>query len=179
MLTYSINHMNLKSEKSFKDYLKTLPDDTIIKYYLDVEFTPFPVILIEEYTRRFKQKTKNEIFKDLKLQTRLARKKTHELDKLAKKHKLMDEIIYQKSTEIIKQAKKKGFEISDTIIKKSNKISSKLKEKTNTHIETKKNSKNLKQEQLDLLKKLNDLKKAGILTTKEFQNKKKKIISKI
>jgi hypothetical protein len=179
MLTYSINHMNLKSEKSFKDYLKTLPDDTIIKYYLDVEFTPFPVILIEEYTRRFKQKTKNEIFKDLTLQTRLARKKTHELDKLAKKHKLMDEIIYQKSTEIIKQAKKKGFEISDTIIKKSNKISSKLKGKTNTRIKTGKNSKNLKQEQLDLLKKLNDLKKAGILTTKEFQNKKKKIISKI
>ena len=171
--------MNLKSEKSFKDYLKTLPDDTIIKYYLDVEFIPFPVILIEEYTRRFKQKTKNEIFKDLKLQTRLARKKTHELDKLAKKHKLMDEIIHQKSAEIIKQAKKKGFEISDTLLKKSNKISSKLRKKTNIRIKTEKNPKNLKKESLDLLKKLNDLKKAGILTPKEFQNKKKKILSKI
>ena len=50
--------MNLKSEKSIKEYLKTLPDDTIIKYYLDVEYTPFPVLLIEEYSRRFKQKTK-------------------------------------------------------------------------------------------------------------------------
>ena len=171
--------MNLKSEKSFKDFLKTLPDDTIIKYYLDVEFIPFPVILIEEYTRRFKQKTKNEIFKDLKLQTRLARKKTHELDKLAKKHKLMDEIIHQKSAEIIKQAKKKGFEISDTLLKKSNKKSSKLRKKTNIRIKTEKNPKNLKKESLDLLKKLNDLKKAGILTPKEFQNKKKKILSKI
>ena len=28
--------MNLKSEKSIKEYLKTLPDDTIIKYYLHV-----------------------------------------------------------------------------------------------------------------------------------------------
>ena len=51
--------MNLKSEKSIKEYLKTLPDDTVIKYYLDVEYTPFPVLLIEEYTRRFKQKSKN------------------------------------------------------------------------------------------------------------------------
>ena len=62
--------MELKSEKSIKEYLKTLPDDTIIKYYLDVEYSPFPILLIEEYTRRFKRKTKDEIIKDLKLQTR-------------------------------------------------------------------------------------------------------------
>ena len=42
-----ITVMELKSEKSIKEYLKTLPDDTIIKYYLDVEYSPFPVLLIE------------------------------------------------------------------------------------------------------------------------------------
>jgi len=82
--------MNLKSEKSIKEYLKTLPDDTIIKYYLDVEFTPFPVLLIEEYSRRFKQKTKNELVKDLKYQTSLAKKKTRKLSDMAKKQKLVD-----------------------------------------------------------------------------------------
>lgn len=41
-------NMELKSEKSIKDYLKTLSDETIIKYYLDVEFTPFPVLIMEE-----------------------------------------------------------------------------------------------------------------------------------
>ena len=35
--------MNLKSEKSIKEYLKTLPDDTIIKYYFD---------FIQEYVTR-------------------------------------------------------------------------------------------------------------------------------
>jgi hypothetical protein len=33
--------------------------------------------------------------------------------------------------------------------------------------------------ELDLLKKLGDLQKAGIITNKEFQEKKKKILSKI
>ena len=56
--------MELKSEKSIKEYLEKLPDDTIIKYYLDVEYSPFPILVIEEYTRRFKRKTKNEIIKD-------------------------------------------------------------------------------------------------------------------
>ncbi|WP_232202968.1 hypothetical protein [Nitrosopumilus sp. SJ] len=50
--------MKFKSEKSIKEYLKKLPDDTVIKYYLDVEYSPFPVLVIEEYTRRFKKKQK-------------------------------------------------------------------------------------------------------------------------
>jgi len=160
--------MKLKSEKSFKEYLKTLPDDTIIKYYLDVEFTPFPVLLIEEYTRRFKRKTKDEIVKDLKYQTRLARKKTQELGRMAKKHKLLDDVTKEKSEEIIKQAKKKGYEISKTIVKKSRTLRSRLKKlKTPT------------QKHLELLENLGELKKAGIITNKEFQEKKKKILSKI
>ncbi len=100
--------MELKTEKSIKEYLKTLPDDTIIKYYLDVEFTPFPVLIIEEYTRRFKRKTKDEIIKDLKYQGRLALKKTKELGQMAKKHKFVDDVVKKKYVEIIKQAKKKG-----------------------------------------------------------------------
>lgn len=161
--------MELKSEKSIKEYLKTLPDDTIIKYYLDVEFTPFPVLVMEEYTRRFKRKTKNEIIKDLKLQTRLAKKKTQELGQMAKKHKLIDEVTMKKSEEIIKQAKKKGYEVSEKLVKKSGKLRSKIQKKPGTS--------NVKQ--LELLAKLDGLKKAGIITQKEFMEKKKKILSKI
>ena len=68
--------MVLKSEASFKEYLKKLPDKTIIEYYSDVEYSPFPIILIQEYARRFQEKSKNEIIKDLKYQTQLALKKT-------------------------------------------------------------------------------------------------------
>ncbi|WP_016939240.1 hypothetical protein [Nitrosopumilus sp. SJ] len=122
--------MNIKSEKSIKEYLKTLPDDTIIKYYLDVEFSPFPVLLIEEYTRRFKRKTKDEIIKDIKFQTHLAKKKTQDLTRLARKRIAIDDITKQKSEEFISQAQKKGHKISDNILKKSGILGSKLKKGT-------------------------------------------------
>ena len=122
--------MKIKSEKSIKEYLKKLPDDTIIKYYLDVEYSPFPVLVIQEYTRRFKRKTKDQMVKDLKTQTRLARQKTQELAKMAKKNKLVQEITSEKSEEIVKQAKKKGYEISETILQKSGMLKSRLKKRT-------------------------------------------------
>lgn len=175
--------MELKSEKSIKDYLEKLPDDTIIKYYLDVEYSPFPILVIEEYTRRFKRKTKNEIIKDLKLQSRLAKKKTKELGSMAKRHKLVDDVTRQKSEEIIKHAKKKGYKISEKIALKGSILGSKLKKKTKSGIKTgldaKNKLQNSKHNDLDLLKKLADLQKAGIITNKEFQEKKKKILSKI
>ena len=165
--------MELKSEKSIKEYLEKLPDDTIIKYYLDVEYSPFPILVIEEYTRRFKRKTKNEIIKDLKLQTRLAKKKTKELGSMAKKQKLVDDVTRQKSEEIIKHAKKKGYKISEQIASKGKTLGSELKKRTKSKLQSSSSK------DLDLLKKLGDLQKAGIITKKEFEEKKKKILSKI
>ena len=174
--------MALKSENSFKEYLKKLSNDKIIEYYQDVEFTPFPIILIEEYARRFKRKTKDEIIKDLKLQTRLARKKTKELGQMVTKNKLVDDVAREKSKEIIKQAKKKGFKISEKISEKKTSLGSKIKKGKSSAKKTISSVKKLKtssEEQLDLLKKLGQLNKAGIITNKEFQEKKKKILSKI
>lgn len=171
--------MELKSEKSIKEYLETLPDDTIIKYYLDVEYSPFPILVIEEYTRRFKRKTKNEIIKDLKLQSRLAKKKAKELGSMAKKHKLVDDVTREKSEEIIRQAKKKGYEISEKLAARGSILGSKLKKKTKSTINSGRNLKSSSSKDLDLLKKLGDLQKAGIITKKEFEEKKKKILSKI
>ena len=175
--------MVLKSEKSFKEYLKKLPDTTIITYYSDVEYSPFPMLLIQEYTRRFQQKSKNEILKDLKLQTRLARKKTQEIGKMAKKHTLVDDVTKQKSQEVIEQAKRKGYSISEKISNKRHNISSKLKTTAKSKIQKTvnagKNLKMSKKENLELLENLAKLKDAKIITAKEFQEKKKKILSKI
>lgn len=173
--------MILKSEKSIKEYLKKLPDDTIIKYYLDVEYSPFPILVIEEYTRRFKRKTKNEIIKDLRYQSNLARKKTQELGKMAKKHKLVDDVTKQKSDEIIKHAKKKGFEISQRISKKKASLKTRFKRAKPDTVK-KRISNKLKtstQKQLKELEKLGELKKQRVITAKEFQETKKKILSKI
>ena len=173
--------MELKSEKSIKEYLKTLPDDTIIKYYMDVEFSPFPVLVIEEYTRRFKRKTKDEIVKDLKYQTQLARKKTQEFGQMAKKRKLVNDVTRQKSQEIINQAKKQGYKVSKQIVKKSEILSSKLKKGTKSSVKSIKTRKKFETpyEKLELLEKLGKLQKTGVITDKEFQNKKKKILSEI
>ena len=174
--------MMLKSEKSIKEYLQKLPDDTIIKYYLDVEYSPFPILVIEEYTRRFKRKTKNEIIKDLKYQSRLARKKTQELGKMAKRHKLVDDVTRQKSDEIIKHAKKKGFEIGQVISKKRVNITTRLKKTAKSDAVKKRISTKLRtptQKHLEELEKLGELKKKGLVTAKEFQDTKKKILAKI
>jgi len=178
-----LNIMELKSEKSIKEYLKTLSDDIIIKYYLDVEYSPFPILIIEEYTRRFKRKTKDEIMRDLKTQAHFAKKKTRDFGKMAKKHHLLDDITKEKSEEIFNQAKKKGYKISKKISLKGNILGSKLKKKTESGIKSGIQMgihlKSTSNKDLDLLKKLGDLQKAGVITNKEFLEKKKKILSKI
>lgn len=173
----------LKSERSIKEFLEKLPDDDIIKYYLDVEFTPFPVLIIEEYNRRFKRKTKDQIIRDLKYQARLARTKARRLRSLARRHRLVDDVTKQKSQEIIRQAKKKGYELSQQISKKGVPLGSKLKKGTKSGLQkgisAGQKLKRSKQTQLELLEKLGQLKKAGIITHKEFAAKKKKILEKI
>ena len=54
--------INLQSKKSIKEYLQTLSDKDIMKYYVDVEFSPFPILIIQEHTRRFNYTTKNDVF---------------------------------------------------------------------------------------------------------------------
>ncbi|EGG41400.1 hypothetical protein Nlim_1692 [Candidatus Nitrosarchaeum limnium SFB1] len=183
MSIHQIKNMEIKSEKSIAEYLKKLPDEVIIKYYLDVEYSPFPVLVIEEYTRRFKRKTKDEIIKGLKLQANLARRKTIELGKMARNNKLVNDVTIQKSEEIVKQAKKKGYIISEKIVKKGNTLGNKLKKTTKSGIKSGiKAGQNIKMSphsKLQLLEKLDGLQKAGIITKKEFLEKKKKILAKI
>ena len=38
---------------------------------------------------------------------------------MVKKHKLVDDVVLQKSEDIIKQASKKGYQISEQVVKKS------------------------------------------------------------
>ncbi len=137
-------------------------------------YSPFPVLLIEEYTRRFKRKIKNKIIKDLKFRSRLTRKKTQELGKMVKNHKLVDDVTRQKSEEIIKHAKKKGYEISEKIIARGSILSSKLKKKTKSTIKSGMNLKSSSNKDLDLLKKLGDLQRQELSPIKNSKKKRKK-----
>jgi collagenase-like PrtC family protease len=88
---------------------------------------------------------------------------------MARRKKLVDDVTKQKSEEIIKHAKKKGYDIGEKISLKGSNLKSRIKKRTQLS----------SGKDLDLLKKLADLQKAGIITKKEFEEKKKKILSKI
>ena len=102
---------------------------------------------------------------------------------MAKKHTSVDDLTKQKTKKIIEQAKRKGYSIGEKISIKHHNLSSTLKKTAKSKIQKTvnagKNLKTSKKENLELLENLARLKDAGIITVKEFQEKKKKIVSKI
>jgi len=46
----------LTCEKTVKKYLNNLTDDQLRTFYENLELTPFPILLIKEYKKRFEIK---------------------------------------------------------------------------------------------------------------------------
>ncbi len=142
--------VNKKSEEFFIKYLKTLPNSHIKQFYNDVEWTPYPVLVIKEFKRRFKPKD------------------TEFLDKLL---------------ESVDDAKKKGQKIGKLAkirgVKLSQRVKSRAKKTVSKKITKAKRMIRSSDDNVELIKKLGELKKAGIITNKEFQAKKKQLLDKI
>ena len=75
--------MNKKSEEFFIKYLKSIPDKHIKQFYNDVEWTPYPVLVIKEFQRRFKPNDE-EFLEKLLESVDDAKKKGQKIGKLAK-----------------------------------------------------------------------------------------------
>ena len=97
--------MAKKSESYFKDYLKNITNEQLIQFYDDVEWTPFPVLVIKEYQNRFKVKNKKEMIEKLKDHAEVAKEKTQELHSLAK----------SRGSSVTKKIKTKGKELTKSI----------------------------------------------------------------
>ena len=142
--------MNKKSEEFFIKYLKTLPNSHIKQFYNDVEWTPYPVLVIKEFQRRFKPKD------------------AEFLDKLV---------------ESVDDAKKKGQKIGKLAkirgVKLSQRVKSRAKKTVSKKIAKAKQLVRSSDDNVELIKKLGELKKSGIITNKEFQAKKKQLLDKI
>jgi IMP dehydrogenase/GMP reductase len=142
--------MNKKSEEFFIKYLKTLPNSHIKQFYNDVEWTPYPVLVIKEFQRRFKPKD------------------AEFLDKLV---------------ESVDDAKKKGQKIGKLAkirgVKLGQRVKSRAKKTVSKKIAKAKQLVRSSDDNVGLIKKLGELKKAGIITNKEFQAKKKQLLDKI
>lgn len=140
--------MQKKSEKYFRDYLKNIPNEQLVQFYNDLEWTPFPVLVLKEYQNRFRSKNKKEVLEKLKTHAEIAKEKTQELRSLAKI---------------------KGSKVSKKIKTESKKLTKSIGE--TTFVASEKN--------LQILEKLSELNKKGIITSKEFQEKKKELLKRI
>ncbi len=142
--------MDNKSEEFLIKYLKTLPDKHIKQFYDAVEWTPYPVLVIKEFQRRFKPN--DEEF----------------LEKLLES---VDEA-KRKGQKIGKLAKIRGLNLSKQVRARAKKTVSKKITKAKRMIRS-------SEDNVELIRKLGELKKAGIISNKEFQVKKKQLLDKI
>ena len=142
--------MNEKSEDFLIKYLKTIPDKHIKQFYNDVEWTPYPVLVIKEFQRRFKPN---------------------------------DEEFLEKLLESVDEAKRKGQKIGKLAkirgLKLSKQVRAQAKKTVSKKITNAKRMIRSSNENVELIKKLGELKKAGIISNKEFQAKKKQLLDKI
>ena len=139
-----------KSEDFLIKYLKTLPDKHIKQFYDAVEWTPYPILVIKEFQRRFKPN--DEEF----------------LEKLLES---VDEA-KRKGQKIGKMAKIRGLNLSKQVRARAKKTVSKKITKAKRMIRS-------SEDNVELIRKLGELKKAGIISNKEFQVKKKQLLDKI
>ncbi len=139
-----------KSEDFLIKYLKTLPDKHIKQFYNDVEWTPYPILVIKEFQRRFKPNDE-EFLEKLLESVDEAKRKGQKIGKLAKIRGL------NLSKQVRAQAKK-------TVSKKITKAKRMIRSS---------------EDNVELIRKLGELKKAGIISNKEFQAKKKQLLDKI
>ncbi len=142
--------MDEKSEDFLIKYLKTLPDKHIKQFYDAVEWTPYPILVIKEFQRRFKPNDE-EFLEKLLESVDEAKRKGQKIGKLAKIRGL------NLSKQVRAQAKK-------TVSKKITKAKRMIRSS---------------EDNVELIRKLGELKKAGIISNKEFQVKKKQLLDKI
>jgi hypothetical protein len=97
--------MAKKSESFFKNYLHNITNEQLVQFYDDVEWTPFPVLVIKEYQNRFKAKNKKEVLEKLKDHAEIAKEKTQELRSLAK----------SRGSKVTKKIKTRGKKLTKSI----------------------------------------------------------------
>jgi len=139
-----------KSEAFLIKYLKSLPDSRIKQFYDAVEWTPYPILVMKEFQRRFKPN---------------------------------DEEFVEKLLESVDEAKKKGQKIGRLAkirgLKLSKQVRARAKKTVSKKITKAKRMIRSPEDNVELIRKLGELKKAGIISNKEFQAKKKQLLDKI
>ena len=142
--------MDNKSEAFLIKYLKSLPDSRIKQFYDAVEWTPYPILVMKEFQRRFKPN---------------------------------DEEFVEKLLESVDEAKRKGQKIGRLAkirgLKLSKQVRARAQKTVSKKITKAKRMIRSSEDNVELIRKLGELKKVGIISNKEFQAKKKQLLDKI
>ena len=117
------------------------------------------------------------------IKAKFAERKIKKSQHISKKQ-TREETQAKKSGEFLLQAKKKGYHVSESLLKKSGILVSKLKKSTKTGLKKGINASKTvalssSEKNLAIFEKLGELRKSGIITEREFQEKKKKILENI
>ena len=142
-----INTAVLKDEASVKRYLRSLSDQEIDAWYESIEFTPFPILLAKEHYKRHKP-TSELIMEDIKSKANKVKTKSKKLGRKSKQS--------------------------------SKKLGERLQKRTSKGLQSVKSVSNVLpngNDNVEVLEKLGELKKSGIITKREFEDTKKKILS--
>jgi len=140
-----------KSEASFRKLLKDMSDSQVKRYYRDLEWTAFPVLIMKEYQKRFNAANSKKVIDRLRVQTEIAKKQSDVLRKIATS---------------------KGSEISSRLIRQAS-------DTVSSGVSSARKMAYSPEKSLELLERLAALNKKGIISNKEFQDKKKEILRKI
>lgn len=172
--------MDIKCDKYFENYLKSISDQQLITFYRDIEYTHFPILVINEYQRRFKTISRKGVNKKLRIQKALEKIRRDHLSYLAK---LSQPELNKVLKEIIKDVKIKRDYFSRLATKKGSEVGILLKDQTQKGLESgihiAEKMKPSPKRNLDLIEILGRLKDSGIITSKEFNEKKKMLLKKI
>ena len=141
----------MSAEKHFDSYIRNVSDEVLVQFYQDIEWTYFPAMVLDEYQRRFRTKAKRDILEQLKKKTKM---------------------VTTRGIKLGKDTASKGYAAG-------NKLKSNTTKGISKSIQIARTLGPSPIENLQIIEKLGKLKDTGLITEKEFQQKKKQLLKKI
>lgn len=166
-----------KPSSKFRAYLRSLPDEDLAGYYLGIEESRgFSELIAKEYGRRFRGTPAESILDRMQVPPGLA--KSDLLERLSTNAGVLSKIVSeyasaatQKTADIGQAAARSGSRIGDQLLTETQAgISRGIKTARRMTVS---------QKNADLLAKLGELHKSGVITAAEFRQKKKELLDRI
>lgn len=163
----------------FREYLRDLPDEYLAGYYLGIEESPkFSEIIAKEYGRRFRGTPAEKVLERMQPPPGLASHREDILERLSTSASIVGKI----ASEYAAAATQATAELGQAAARSGSRMGGQLVSETQAGI-----SRGIKtarrmtvsQKNADLLAKLGELQKAGIITGREFREKKKDLLDRI